>query len=267
MASPIFLTVILNLGYSSSRYILNTIFPPFKWNKKKTIWGKIDVVLSTIVATWFYSIIIYLFVYTPLFYEKQTYEQVTIYTKNNPQIDIKQHVNFIKTDPLYNKASNIKIYLIHNRLLYNWLLSPATVPSYFLNKINGTNLANEGVTFHSFIFLNNKSQTRDTIDNYISHELVHTLQAKKFGLFSTLFVTPGWVNEGYATYRSHLFSNIPIEELSVNNSYKKSAILIEHAINNMGVGVIDLHQGKFKYEDILSSFCKLNKICSNAPNY
>ncbi len=251
----------------NTNFITKTIFPPLEWKKKKTIWGKINVILNTVVTLWIYNILFYMFVYTPLFYKEKTYEQITIYKKDSETlIDIKRHINFIKTDPLYNKTSNIKIYLIHDELLYNWLLSPATVPNYILNIINGTNLVNEGVALHSFIFIKSKLQTNNTIDNYIAHELVHILQAKKFGLFSTIFGTPGWVNEGYATYRSHLFSNKPIEELLVNNSYKKSAMLIKHAINNMEVSINDLHHGKLEYDDILSSFCKLNKICSNSPN-
>jgi hypothetical protein len=240
--------------------IIGLFFPLLKWKHTKTVWGKAHLILNTLAAVWLYSILFY-FIYANISYKKQRYKQLTIYTHSDDRtIDIKQQINFLKNDPLYEKPSNIRVYFVHDKNLFTWLLSPATFVNYVINFINSSNLVTRGVTFNSMIFFNSEIQGNNLISDDITHELVHVLQSKKYGVFASIFTTPGWVNEGYATYRTHIFNKQSIDDMLINNNYKFFAKLIKHAIENMGVSADDLHRGKIRYEDILHSFCQIQEL-------
>ncbi len=158
--------------------------------------------------------------------------------------------------PIYSENFQVKIEFVDNRFLFKF-------QGFFLDNI-ALNLFDKIVIDHTI------STTSSEIKTEIMHEVIHTLQAKKYGgwIVSRLKI-PDWVLEGYAVYISrenltdgqqkflqYCFNH---NKLSTPDWYRLVGLMVKHAIEQMHYSVDDLHRGKVDYDTVYKDMMKRYK--------
>jgi len=238
-----------------------SIFPFLEFKKKNlSFLKKVYISLNTLMMLTVISFIsIYLFSSFFYSYRFKT-KNITIYSNTNIADDekfihtLKDAEKTLKNNTLYNKNYAVQIYLVDSNLLYNFMATPFHMDTIAINILDYISIRNKDIELSK-----NKYHA---LSKEIQHEVIHTLQAMKYGgWIQSKFTIPYWVSEGYAEYieENKLVHHNPKEFLDTNKerkNYTLYALMVKHAIEDLNKSIDDLHLGKLNYNNLLSSIFK-----------
>ena len=235
-----------------------SIFPFLEFKKKNLSLGKkVYISLNTFMMVAVF-LFIGLYLFSGYFYNyKLKTDNMTIYfnedMKDNEKFikAIKNAEEVLKDNILYNNNYSVQIYLADYKLLYNYMATPFHIDTVAINLFDHISIRNEDIkaSKNRYHFLSKE----------IVHEVIHTLQAMKYGGWIKSGITlPTWVKEGYAEYieENKIPHSNPKKFLQNNNNnenYTLWALMIKHAIEKMHKSVDDLHEGKVEYDEVINS--------------
>ncbi|MCF6344891.1 MAG: hypothetical protein L3J00_00300 [Thiomicrorhabdus sp.] len=222
----------------------------------------LEISLRLIVMIWAFTIILLL---PAWFSEKHVINGHIIYANNNVNSELLQNILDItnermKKTGIDGSESLLTIYLHNNDILFS--LSAIRFPS-------NVKAVHEGIIFKRMhVSLNeegihiNGIPNQDWLSIIITHERIHNLQYKRYGILTYTLFIPEWVKEGYAGYisRGRVPSDKDYEEWlrrinageNINKHFEYS-ILVRHAIDKMGYSPDELHNDEVDHEMVKKS--------------
>jgi hypothetical protein len=258
--------------------VLRELFPHLKLKDKNlTLFNKVYI-YSSIVAQLFAVIWVCLYFFLPKLYNfTQEYNNITIHsnTKTTSSLDayLKESIDYLKKDALYNKDMQIDIFFLNDSLIYTLLNPIEWLPNrqtYAVTQNSRIYIKNVDLK-DKIVYVKNKNNYPENLNSLFIHEALHAYQNKKYGWLYTSFIVPYWVKEGYPIYRAKLFSKYKNKELieymqKAKDTHIKNwsifaqdqfyALLVKHAIEKMHKSVDDLHLGKVDYDEVFDSLLK-----------
>ncbi len=242
------------------RKLLRLLLPILGWRSSTSILSKINLIITSIIAFWFYTSLM-LFIYLNVVSSEINKENMRLNFIGSPKAfesymhkELNHQYTFLTSDLLFSSLPVTNVYFIESRLLFSWFLGPYTLWNYFKDV--------EGMAFtplfSSVILMSRSNKENSIIASNLAHELVHILQHDKYGYFTTRIKTPTWVAEGYSVYRQSLFTGEKIDDLYISGSYKFYGAMVKNALLHDDNSIDELFLGKIDYKNTLKSLCQNN---------
>jgi len=128
--------------------------------------------------------------------------------------DISKNITFLNTieqvnqkiidNKLYDENLKIEIFFLNNESIYKIYNPLEILPSKNTYAITiGSKVIFKMIDFKkNLVYYNQEKIFPYELDRALIHEVIHTLQMKKYGFFKFYTNIPYWVNEGYPIYIS-----------------------------------------------------------------